>query len=161
MKKLIIVSLLLTTYTLADAQDNQFKVYDPSVDELEQISKAVSEAKSANKHVLVQVGGNWCKWCRMFYKWSHETSAIDSLIKSDFISVHMNYSPENKNKDALKHLGYPQRFGFPVFLVLDGNGRVLHTQNTGYLEEGNGYSEKTVREFLLHWNRNALDEKNY
>ena len=38
------------------------------------------------------------------------------------------------DNDILAKYGYPQRFGFPVFIVLDGNGNRIHTQNSAYLE---------------------------
>jgi hypothetical protein len=73
----------------------------------------------------------------------------------------LNYSPENRNEDALASLDYPQRFGFPVFVILDGKGNRLHTQNSAYLEEGNGHDSKKVLEFFNHWSPAALDPKSY
>ena len=143
------------------AQDTTFTVYDPYINAMKQLNDAVQKANSSGRHVLVELGGNWCKWCRKFYKWSHENTVIDSLIRADYIVVHSNYSRENKNPELMKHLEYPQRFGFPVFVILDGNGRRLHTQNTGYLEDGDGYSEKKVSEFLKQWNAESLKEVNY
>ena len=58
-------------------------------------------------------------------------------------------------------LEYPQRFGFPVFVILDGEGRRLHTQNSAYLEEEQGHSKKKVLEFLEHWSPNAFNPEQY
>jgi hypothetical protein len=75
---------------------------------------------------------------------------------------HLNYSKENKNLDYLKKLGYPQRFGFPVLVVLDGaTGAVLHTQDSGLLEKGNGYDTDKIKSFLRNWSRGAFDEALY
>jgi hypothetical protein len=57
--------------------------------------------------------------------------------------------------------GYPQRFGFPVFIILDENGNRIHTQNSAYLEEGKGYSKDKIAEFFEAWSPAALDPKNY
>ena len=143
------------------AQDSLFTVYNPKADAIMDLNMAVKKANAEGKHVMVQLGGNWCKWCRMFYNWSHENKTIDSLLTADFIVLHSNYSKENKNPELMKRLDYPQRFGFPVFIIVDGNGNRLHTQNTGYLEEGEGYSEKKVAEFLKQWNKEALKAENY
>jgi hypothetical protein len=86
---------------------------------------------------------------------------VIKLLAGHYIVYHLNYSRENKNLDYLKKLGYPQRFGFPVFVVLDTDGRVLHTQDSGLLEEGNGYNAEKVKTFLENWAPPALDEKNY
>lgn len=161
MKSIIIVCLLVLTCIPAFSQDSTFTVYDPKIDAIAQLDDAVKKANASGKHVLVELGGNWCKWCRKFYYWSHENKTIDSLINADYVVVHSNYSKENKNPELMKRLDFPQRFGFPVFVILDGNGKRLHTQNTGYLEEKDGYSEKIVSEFLKQWNAKALDPGNY
>lgn len=154
------VLLLLLTVTGLSAQNTTPQIYDPTRDPFSQVEQAIKSAEG-NRHILLQIGGNWCKWCRMFEKWSRETPQIDSLLKADFIIVHVNYSKENKNESFLKSLEFPQRFGFPVFVILDEKGRRLHTQNSAYLEEGEGYSEKKVTEFLRHWNKAAVSEKSY
>ena len=62
----------------------------------------------------------------------------------------------DKTAAMMKRLGNPARFGFPVFVVLDERGNVLHTQDSSFLEEGNGYSEKKVLRFLKNWTPKAV-----
>lgn len=161
MRFILLLLIVAGSVNLSLAQDTAFNLYNPEANASLQIKNAVAEAKSSGKHVFIEVGGNWCKWCRIFYKWSHETPVIDSLFKADYVVIYVNYSKENKNEAVLKDLGFPQRFGFPVFLILDENGNRIHTQNTAYLEGGEGYSTEKVTEFLKHWNKNALSEENY
>lgn len=73
----------------------------------------------------------------------------------------VNYSKENKSPEVLKKLEYPQRFGFPVFVILDSNGKRMHTQNSSCLEEGDGYSKTKVLDFLKQWSPDALNPDNY
>ena len=54
-------------------------------------------------------------------------------------------------------LGNPQRFGFPVFIILNGDGEVLHTQDTALLEEGKSYNKNHVLRFLKSWTYKALN----
>lgn len=161
MKKLLLFFALLSPIAVVNAQTTELKFYDPNADAMKEVNDAVIRANESNKHVLLQIGGNWCKWCRLYDTWSHNTPKIDSLIKADYVVVHVNFSPENKNPELMKKLEYPQRFGFPVIVILDKKGNRIHTQNTGYLEEGEGYSEKKVEEFLKSWNVNAFNEINY
>ena len=56
----------------------------------------------------------------------------------------------------MERLGQPARFGFPVFVVHDADGRVLHTQDSSFLEEGNGYDEKKVLRFFRNWTPAAV-----
>ena len=74
---------------------------------------------------------------------------------------HINYSKENKNAETLKKLHFPERFGFPVFVILNSAGELIHTQNSAYLEKGEGYDKETVIDFFNQWRKDALDEKNY
>jgi thioredoxin-related protein len=143
------------------AQKDTALIYHPDADAKQELKAAIVEAKSNNKHVLLMIGGNWCRWCKMFEKFKNENAKVDSTLNSGFVFLHVNYSKENKNLEVLQTLSYPQRFGFPVFLVLDANGTRLHTQNSAYLEEGEGYSEEKTIEFLRHWNPAALDPTLY
>ncbi len=156
--------LLIFTIVLfsASAQDiKKFNVYKPLENATTAIRSAVAKAEKEKKHVLVQVGGNWCSWCAKFYNFTKTNAAVDSLLQSSFIVYHLNYSPENRNLATLAKYSFPQRFGFPVFLILDGEGRLLHTQNSAYLEEGNGYSKEKVIDFLSSWTTTALDPAKY
>jgi len=144
-----------------NAQETKFKLYNPDRNAIQQIDSALAIAKKENKHLLLQIGGNWCSWCIMLHKFYASDSQIDSALKADYVVEYINYSKENKNPEVLKRLEFPQRFGFPVIVILDANGRRLHTQNTGYLEEGRGYNKEKLLEFLNQWKPAALKEENY
>ena len=160
MKIISFLILIGINVALLSAQDKK-ELYDPSVDGIKQLNEVVAKAGTENKHVLVQVGGNWCPWCVRFNKFCTETPVVDSLLKSDFIVIHLNYSKENKNLSSLERLGYPQRFGFPVLVVLNGKGERLHTQDSGYLEKDKGYDTTKVVTFLKNWTPDAVDPENY
>jgi thioredoxin-related protein len=154
--RLVLITFILLITLSAEAQDNSFNVYNPILNGTIQVNNAAKEAMTNEKHLLLIIGGNWCKWCRMFDKFSHENAKIDSALTANYVVVHINYSKENENEELLKTLEYPQRFGFPVFVVLNADGRRLHTQNTAYLEDGQGYSEKKVLGFLNDWSVKSL-----
>lgn len=129
----------------------QTKPYDEKIDALSQIQQAVAKAKAENKYVLCQVGGNWCPWCLKFAELTQTNTEIKNIIDSNFVYIHVNYSTNNKNAEAMRFLRNPARFGFPVFVILDAEGNYLHTQNSSYLEAGKGYDEKKVLRFLSDW----------
>lgn len=129
----------------------QTKPYDEKIDALSQIKQAVAKAKAENKYVLCQVGGNWCPWCLKFAELAQTNTEIKNIIDSNFVYIHVNYSTNNKNAEAMRFLRNPARFGFPVFVILDAEGNYLHTQNSSYLEAGKGYDEKKVLRFLSDW----------
>ncbi|MBL0096669.1 MAG: thioredoxin family protein [Bacteroidetes bacterium] len=147
--------------SVAIAQKDSVLIYRPEADAKMEIGESVKKAKAEKKHVMLMIGGNWCRWCKMFDAFSHANAKVDSTMKADFIFLHVNYSKENKNLDVLKSLSYPQRFGFPVFVVLDDEGKVVHTQNSAYLEEKEGYSEEKVVDFLHQWRKDAFNPEYY
>ena len=159
MKYLIL--LVLVFFTLPVKSQEPVKLYNPDADAKKELAEAIQRAGEQNKHVLVQVGGNWCPWCIKLHGFFTSETRIDSILKQDYILVRVNYSKENKNPEVLASLDYPQRFGFPVLLVLDRAGRRLHTQDTGYLELDKGYDPEKVTRFLLNWNVTALKPENY
>ena len=165
MKKLAITALLAAFFTItAGAQSNLKKIYDETIDPMEQIDKAVVKAKSQGKHVVCQVGGNWCRWCLMFADFISKDNEITELIDKNFEYIHVNYNPRERNDESkmkkaeamLARLGNPGRFGYPVFVVLDGDGKVIHIQDSSLLEEGNGYNKSKVMRFFSNWTPEAV-----
>ena len=135
------------------------EIYDPSANAMTDNDRAVTIAKKSNKHVFVKVGGNWCGWCKLYDKFSSADEDISLIMIDEYITVLANWSPENRNLEAMNYLGAPQRFGYPVFIILDGNGNVLHTQDTALLEEGRGYNKNHVLRFLKVWTYAAVNAK--
>ena len=132
------------------------KLYDPSLDGMKQISEASGKARKEGKHVLIQFGGNWCPWCIRFDAFCKADEEITKIISDNYIPVKMNYDPTNKNDQANEYMNNPTRFGFPVFIILDGNGRVLHIQDSALLEEDQGYSRDKVLGFFRNWTPSSL-----
>lgn len=130
--------------------------YDEKINAMEQLENALAEANATNRYVLAQVGGNWCPWCVRFAQFADTNAAVHELFEKNFVYIHINYSKANKNLDVMKRLGNPGRFGYPVFVILDRSGQVLHIQNSAYLEEGKGYSEKKVVDCFSNWTEKAI-----
>ena len=161
-KYFILLSLMLSSVMVFSQDMTKFNLYKPEDKAEQEITSAVKEAKAEGKHVFIQIGGNWCIWCARFHEFTTNDPKIDSIIKAGYVVYHMNYSKENYNARLLSKYGYPQRFGFPVFLVLDGNGKLIQTQNSWYLEDGKkSYERDKVIEFFTDWSPSALDPKKY
>lgn len=143
------------------AQQEKKKLYNPDADAGLAIATAVQKAKAERKHVFLQIGGNWCMWCLRFNELINSNDTLRNYMQKNYEIVHVNYSKENKNEQVLASLGYPQRFGFPVFVILDNKGNRIHTQNSAYLEEGKGHGPQKVLEFLKNWSPQALDPTSY
>lgn len=116
------------------------------------ISELVKQAKAENKNIILQAGGNWCIWCLRFNNFVQTTPELKEIVDKNYLYYHLNYSPENKNAKVFAQYDNPgEKFGYPVFIVLDQNGKMIHTQDSAVLEEGKGYSKEKVKEFFLKW----------
>ena len=160
MKRILSIVLIALAAVTADAQSNLKKVYDETADPMKQISKAVQDAGKDGRFVICQVGGNWCRWCLMFAEFITTDEDIKALLDKNFEYIHVNYNPRKpKDETAIKmleRLGNPERFGFPVLVVLDSKGNVIHTQDSSFLEEGNGYNKDKVMRFFSNWTPEAV-----
>ncbi|MDZ7775181.1 MAG: thioredoxin family protein [Bacteroidales bacterium] len=159
MKRDIITAVCFFILISATAQDQD--VYNPAADPQADIEEAMLTAREDGKHILLMIGGNWCPWCRKLNKFITTNSEVSDMLDSHYELVKVNYSKENKNKETLAKYGFPQRFGFPVLVILDENGRRIHTQSTVCLEQDKGYNQKRVEEFLKNWRPEALAPSSY
>lgn len=165
MKKRIILSLLAVFFVMtAQAQTESKKLYDEDINPLEQIDQAVVKAKAEGKFVICQVGGNWCPWCLRFTDFISKDSDISKVIADNFNYIHVNYNPrksggEEKQQQAkalMQRLDNCGRFGYPVFVVLNEEGKVIHLQDSSFLEEGQSYNQEKVLRFFKSWTPEAV-----
>lgn len=159
MRKNIVLLIAILFSLSSDAQMAQKKVYNEDIDPIEQIDQAVAKAKSEGKFVICQVGGNWCPWCLRFADFITKDTTITKVINENFEYIHVNYNPRKsqgeekqaQGKALMKRLDNCGRFGFPVFVVLDEEGKVIHIQDSSFLEEGKSYSQEKVLRFFKNW----------
>ncbi len=165
MKKMLLTAVVLLVSVLtASAQSGPKKVYDESADPMAQIDQALEKAKAEDKYVICQVGGNWCPWCLRLADFVEKDSVVSKMVADNFVYIHVNYTPRQsvpaaqleKMKQMMQRLNNPSRFGFPVLVVLNEQGEVLHIQDSSFLEEGKGYDEKKVVRFLKNWAPQAV-----
>jgi len=58
-KTLLLISILGLFVSTAFGQKEKPQLYDPMANADKDIAEAVKKAKAENKHVFLQVGGNW------------------------------------------------------------------------------------------------------
>lgn len=160
MKRIILIVLLgLFAHAVQAQVVEKTKLYDTAANPQKDIQKAIAIAKKEHKNILLQIGGNWCIWCTRFHKTVAGNDTLSRLLDQNYVTVHVNYDQYNKQAAIWKTLSYPQRFGFPVFVVLDENGKQIHTQNSAYLEAGKGYDNEKIGAFFEAWTPDAVAGK--
>jgi thiol:disulfide interchange protein len=123
--------------------------YDPARNADQDIKDGVAEAKRTGKRVFLEVGGQWCIWCHIMDEYFEKHPDLLAFREKNFVMVKINFSDENKNEQVLSR--YPKVAGYPHIFVLDTDGKLLHSQDTGQLEEGRGYNLDKFMAFLKEW----------
>jgi thiol:disulfide interchange protein len=130
-------------------------LYDGKMDSTEDITATVARAKAEGKHVILQFGADWCGWCHKLSDMFKNNSTVKQALDANYIVmlVDVNRTKDGKHLNAVvnERYGNPTKLGLPVLVVLDGEGKQLHTQNTGDLETGPDHDEGKVMAFLKAW----------
>jgi len=143
------MSIFLIVALLVAGQYTPVTKYDPNRSAEQDLKNAVVEAKRTGKHILLEVGGDWCSWCHIMDRYFDQNPGLTALRDTNYVTVKINWSKENENTKFLSQ--YPKIPGYPHIFILDANGKPLHSQFTGDLEEGQSYNLKKFTDFLKAW----------
>jgi thioredoxin-related protein len=142
-------SVVFLLFIAAPRAANLPDEFDTARDAAADVAHAVVLAKAAGKRVIVDVGGEWCSWCHVLDRFIAANDGVRALVARHYVWVKVNYSKENRNEPFLSR--WPRIRGYPHLFVLDANGALVHSQDTGVLEAGDGYDEARFRAFLERW----------
>ncbi len=165
MKILIISMLIITCLTLVSGQTADTAKFpavggpmkfDPARDAEKDIQNAIGLARKSGRNIFLDVGGEWCIWCHRLDSLFAQNKDLDEFLNRHFVVVKINVSEENKNEKVLSK--YPKVAGYPHIFILNKNGKLLCSQDTGELEYPKGYPVKghdkvKVFAFLKKWTK--------
>jgi thiol:disulfide interchange protein len=123
--------------------------YDPAANPFRQLDIAKEEAAKSGKRILLDIGGEWCIWCHRMDDLFRTNKDLSDLVIKNYLVVKINVSMDNKNEIFMAQ--FPKVAGYPHLYVLEADGKLVHSQDTGQLEEGKGHSKEKVAEFLRKW----------
>lgn len=145
MKRLLLLLLFPAFVAAAGAQALPSR-FEPGRDAARDVAAAAAMAKAQGKRVIVDVGGEWCSWCHILDRFIDANDDVRALRDAGYVWVKVNWSKENKNEALLSR--WPKIDGYPHLFVLDGDGKLVHSQETGSLESGKGYDKAKFIAFL-------------
>jgi thioredoxin-related protein len=146
------ILLLVLLYSIGCQNKSSYQPvtrFDPGRNAAADIEAAVKEAGSSGRRIILDVGGEWCIWCRRLDDFFEQNKDISEYMHAHFVVVKINWSQENKNEAVLSR--FPPIPGYPHLFVLDGQGNLLHSQDTGLLESGDHHDRDKIMEFLQRW----------
>ena len=124
--------------------------YDPARNPAEDLEQAIVVAQNENKRIMLELGDDWCIWCKFMDEFYATHSDILQFRAENYVLVKINVSEENMNKEFLSQ--FPEAAGYPHIYILEGNGTFVHSQNTVELENGaDSYVPEVFMAFLQKW----------
>ncbi len=159
-RSILTITVLTVSLILAQPIDStkqtskQHQKFDPARDAQKDIQDAIVLAKKSNKRILLDIGGEWCIWCHRLDSLFIQNKDLENYLNKHYVVVKINVSKENENKVVLSK--YPKVAGYPHIFILNKNGQLIQSQDTGELEfpkdhPYKGHDRTKVFAFLKKW----------
>ena len=143
----LVALLVLIAIPPSLAADPPLPGYNPSANPDTDLSRALAEAKASNKKVLIIAGGEWCVWCHHLEAFVKKNKDVDDALHGAFVTVKVYIGDQNKNTAFFSKL--PKAAGYPHFWVLESDGKLKKSMNTGLLEDGkSSYNKARFLKFI-------------
>lgn len=150
---LALISLTLCMPSRAQTLTTPFvkkQIYSETANPSADIAAALKKARAEGKRVILDFGGDWCGDCQVLDIYFHQKPNA-ALLAKHFVLVPVYIGQMDRNLDVAKKYNVPVHKGVPALAVLDANGKLLYSQQTGQFGHMRNMSASAVTEFLNHW----------
>jgi thioredoxin-related protein len=151
--KTVLLTLAVSLGSLAAQAGDPSKFppagYDKTRDPAADLAAAIPQAQRENKRILLEVGGEWCVYCRILNKVIHEDERLIKRLDDGFITVKVNFSDDVRNEPFLSR--YPKIPSYPHLFVLETDGTFLLSQTPDDFMDQDRYVPDKVLAFLEKW----------
>jgi thiol-disulfide isomerase/thioredoxin len=92
------------------------------------IDAAFARARAGGKNVIVDLGGNWCSWCRSLagvMKLPEAKPFVDANFEVVMVNISSAKGLTDRNNQVLKRFKIAKVDGVPWLIVADPNGKIL------------------------------------
>ena len=129
-------------------------IYDPTANGEEQLRAALVKARKQHKHVLLDLGANWCRDSQAMYRLLREDPAIRQQLRKHFVLAMVDVNDKDgppRNQALVERLGNPLGRGIPVLLILDAEGTLLNRDPNERLADDAHKRPPEVLAYLRKW----------
>jgi len=130
--------------------------YDEQRDPFADAKAAIKLAQSTERNVLIEIGGNWCSWCKKMDAFLEDNPEVYRELHSKFVLLKINVSDSNENEAFMSAL--PPVLGYPHMYVSTASGKMILSKDTAELLQDGQYSVKHWLEFIDTWQANGNQE---
>jgi thioredoxin-related protein len=138
----------------ADSLPKYSKVYDEKSDPFQDANAAIKLAKETQRNVLIEIGGNWCGWCKKMDAFLAKNPEIYKKLHDEFVLLKVSVSDSNENEAFMKSL--PPVLGYPHMYVSTSSGKMILSKDTAELLNGEEYSKNNWLAFLNKWQSSVV-----
>lgn len=154
----LILFLVLLQNTFAQQLPVYSLGYDPNRNVMQDGREAIKLAKSTNRRILIEVGGEWCKWCHVLDRFLNNNVEIKKQLHQTFVLLKVNVSDENDNHEFLKV--FPRVLGYPHIFVTESNGKLLLSKDISQFFMNGEYSVERFEAFFKRFRiKNTIKKK--
>lgn len=148
---LYIVIFHIATSAYADSEriPDYSRQFDPQRDPFTDGRDAIANAQATQRRILIELGGEWCAWCKKMDRFIAENKNVKTKLYDNFVVLKVNVSDDNDNHEFLST--FPATFAYPHFFISESNGSVLYSKDTAELLEKGKYSEQRLLKFIDDW----------
>ena len=114
------------------------------------LAAALHTAAANHRRIILDFGGNWCPDCHVLDGYFHN-AANEPLLEANFVLVHVNIGRMDENVDIAERYQIPLKKGVPALVVLDSDGRLLYSQQSGEFQAMRHMQADAVTAFLTQW----------
>ncbi len=144
--------LVIPSYTTAEPPLPAYsKAYDSARDPIADGIEALKLARDTNRLVLIEVGGDWCRWCLVLDHFLKKYPALNQQLHNTFVLLKVNVEDSNSHPKFFKP--FPSAKGYPHMYITDNKGSILHSQDTAQFLHKGKYSVKQFTAFIEHWSK--------
>jgi thioredoxin len=145
-----LLALMLFWVGLSQAADMP---YNEAADAKADIQRALAQARTGHRPVLVVFGANWCPDCRAL-DIAMKIGRNAELIGREFAVVKVDVGRFDRNVDVAAAYDVPLKKGIPAVAIVSPEGRVMYATRGGELADAGGMSEDGLYRFF----RKAADD---
>ncbi len=81
----IVSTLYAQTKETPKDEGTKREKFDPKRDSEKDLQDAVALAAKTNKHILLDVGGEWCSWCHKLDKFFQDNKDVSEFLHNNFL----------------------------------------------------------------------------
>lgn len=127
------------------------KPYDEGADANAAVNAALADARSSNRRVLIDLGGNWCPDCVVLANIMRLPN-VAPFVAAHYDVVEVDVGRINRNLQIPARFGITKRpDGVPSVLIVDADGKLLNQGHTEALSDAHSMEPQAVVDWLASW----------